>query len=352
MSIRFDIPADWPVLVLEDMQERITWFRKRLPSAVFVKSADEAIRAVRQQEFKILFLDHDLHWMHLVAVLALALLLASSAPAQKLGKNTAPSVTPQTAPVNEPGTMQPPMNYFRARRTVKAALSDNRGTDYKGRVLPGSILEFTTGETRNTANLRTLGKVTVTLNRKFTGTATPMYQLLVDGKNLNWRGSGLFVHIPDASDLYANLTWEPNPEGQAKAQAYADALNWLSAHARGEDRAQQEADWREFQQKAAAWRALSAKPPLSDAVRMHRLVAEDALKQKQFDSVIDEYEAGLEIDPFWPEGHYNAALLYGELNDYEWAAWHMRAYLELRPDAPDAEAVRDQLLLWQGKLKQ
>jgi len=85
---------------------------------------------------------------------------------------------------------------------------------------------------------------------------------------------------------------------------------------------------------------------------MHQLGAEDALKQKQFNTAIDEYEAGLKIDPLWPEGHFNVALLYEELNDYEWAVWHMRAYLELRPDAPDAQAAHDQMLLWQEKDRQ
>jgi hypothetical protein len=35
-----------------------------MPQAVFAKTAEEAFRALRQSEFKVLFLDHDLHWMH------------------------------------------------------------------------------------------------------------------------------------------------------------------------------------------------------------------------------------------------------------------------------------------------
>jgi tetratricopeptide (TPR) repeat protein len=110
--------------------------------------------------------------------------------------------------------------------------------------------------------------------------------------------------------------------------------------------------FREFQQKAAAWRALPAKPPISDDVKQHRLLAEDAYQQKQFDTAAAEYEAGLEIDPLWAQGHFNAAVIYGELKDYDDAVWHMRCYLELLPNAPDAQDARDQMLLWQGKLKQ
>ena len=43
---RFHIPTDWPVLVVEDTEDRISWFRKRMPKAVFAKNAEAAFRAV------------------------------------------------------------------------------------------------------------------------------------------------------------------------------------------------------------------------------------------------------------------------------------------------------------------
>lgn len=61
---QFHIRADWRILVVEDTEDRISWFRQRLPNAVFVKSAEAALEALSQQEFKVAFLDHDLHWMH------------------------------------------------------------------------------------------------------------------------------------------------------------------------------------------------------------------------------------------------------------------------------------------------
>ena len=64
MFAQFHIPTDWPVLVVEDTEDRISWFRKRIPQAVFAKNADAAFRALSQREFKVIFLDHDLHWMH------------------------------------------------------------------------------------------------------------------------------------------------------------------------------------------------------------------------------------------------------------------------------------------------
>jgi CheY-like chemotaxis protein len=64
MMEQFHIPTDWPVLVVEDTEDRISWFRKRMPKAVFAKNAEAALRAMEQQDFKAIFLDHDLHWMH------------------------------------------------------------------------------------------------------------------------------------------------------------------------------------------------------------------------------------------------------------------------------------------------
>jgi regulator of sirC expression with transglutaminase-like and TPR domain len=92
--------------------------------------------------------------------------------------------------------------------------------------------------------------------------------------------------------------------------------------------------------------------PLSDAVRKQQLLAEDAVKHKQFEAAAAAYDAGTQIDPMWPEGHFNAAAIYGELRDYDKAVWHMRRYLELLPNAPDAQAAHDQMLLWQAKNEQ
>jgi tetratricopeptide (TPR) repeat protein len=135
-----------------------------------------------------------------------------------------------------------------------------------------------------------------------------------------------------------------------EAQAFADAVNRLSSSARGEDRELLEADRLVFQQEAAAWRALAVKPAISEDVRRHRLLAENAVQERQFETAVEEYEAGLELNPVWPEGHFNAALLCAGLGYYSEAIHHMRAYLELVPDAQDAQQARDQIVIWEAKL--
>ena len=60
----FTVQPDWKVLVLEDAPERIVWFKERVPDAVYVATAEDAIKVLTQQNFRVVFLDHDLHWMH------------------------------------------------------------------------------------------------------------------------------------------------------------------------------------------------------------------------------------------------------------------------------------------------
>ncbi len=151
-----------------------------------------------------------------------------------------------------------------------------------------------------------------------------------------------------SSELLGTIAWATPGE----AQAFASAVNRLRSAARGEDQGFLEADWREFQQKAAAWRALAVKPAISEDVRKRRLLAENAVAEKRFGEAVEQYEAGLEIDPTWPEGHFNSALLSAELGYYSEATYHMRAYLELVPQAPDAQSARDQIVIWQDKVKQ
>jgi len=88
-----------------------------------------------------------------------------------------------------------------------------------------------------------------------------------------------------------------------------------------------------------------------DDVKRERLLAENAVSEKRFQDAVNHYEAGLKLNPMWPEGHFNAALVSAELTNYDKAVWHMRAYVELAPNAPDTEEARNQIIIWQDKLK-
>ena len=79
------------------------------------------------------------------------------------------------------------------------------------------------------------------------------------------------------------------------------------------------------------------------------MLAEDAVKAKNPEEALAHYELGLEAYPTWPQGYFNAALIAAELGYFQQAVEHMQAYLELLPDAPDAQAARDQIAIWREK---
>ena len=137
---------------------------------------------------------------------------------------------------------------------------------------------------------------------------------------------------------------ENNAECMHAAYWFASALNGLHATALAYT-----ANPTLFPQQAAAWRALATKPPLAEKARIMRLAAEDALKRQKPDEALNDFELGVQEDPTWAQGWFNAALLAGELGFYYDAADHMQNYLELLPDAPDAKAAHDQIDLWKYK---
>jgi tetratricopeptide (TPR) repeat protein len=132
-----------------------------------------------------------------------------------------------------------------------------------------------------------------------------------------------------------------------QVNGYADAFNVLRNYAQNPT-----APLRTFSELAGAWRALATKPPVPEEVREHRLLAEESVKEKNLSLALDHYEMGICLYPTWPEGNFNAALIAAELNFYPDAIEHMQAYLELVPDAPDAQAARDNIVIWKSKLTQ
>jgi len=131
---------------------------------------------------------------------------------------------------------------------------------------------------------------------------------------------------------------------EAVAQNFADAFNRLvyAAYHQGEESAA-------FNAAARAWRENPVKPPLSPEAERQRILAENAIQEKKLDSAVEHYEGALEVQPMWPAGWFNLALIYAEQNDYPDASDRMKHYLELVPDAPDAKDARAQMIIWEDK---
>ncbi len=106
----------------------------------------------------------------------------------------------------------------------------------------------------------------------------------------------------------------------------------------------EEAAWKEAVQH---YREAPVKPALPENARRFKVQAEAAFEQKEFVESAAFYREALKIAPWWPEGHFNRALLLAETGRYRDAIGEMRKYLSLVPDAPDARAAQDKVYEWE-----
>lgn len=128
------------------------------------------------------------------------------------------------------------------------------------------------------------------------------------------------------------------------------ALEYLAEHARTEARENLDREYANFEAQLKTWRDAAVKPTMPESAREHQVLAEFAFKEKNVDKAIGEYTQALAIFPMWPEGQYNLATLAGEKKMYEVAIQHMKEYLELSPESPDAQAAKDSVIIWKDKL--
>lgn len=105
-----------------------------------------------------------------------------------------------------------------------------------------------------------------------------------------------------------------------------------------------------FQQALAQYRATGSKPqsPRGD---VNRLLdeAQAAVKARDFLGATELYLQAGEMSPAWPACHFNAALVLGEMGDYEFAMREMNRYLALVPGAPNAHAAQQRIYEWEHK---
>ncbi len=162
-----------------------------------------------------------------------------------------------------------------------------------------------------------------------------------------------WYEFPNVSSSIGAIQWHSfNRYRSDDAQTVQAALTYLAHAAQEEQAAKDAADLESFQPKAEAWRQLAAKPAMPEEAQRHQVLAEYAFKNKDVPKAITEYDAALKIFPCWPDGQSNLANLAAEVGTrpgYNMAIYHMKLYLALVPNAPDAKAAQDSIFIWEDK---
>jgi len=160
-------------------------------------------------------------------------------------------------------------------------------------------------------------------------------------------GSGQVLQVDDRG--FANLPDHQYFDGieEARARRLVDALSVLK------NAVPQLATDEEvlFHEAARAYRASNPKSQLPEAARRFKVQAEGAVHDKDYGAAAEFYGQAIGVAPWWPEGHFNRALVLSNTGDYELAIVEMKRYLELMPDAQDARAAQDKVYEWEPKVK-
>ena len=106
-----------------------------------------------------------------------------------------------------------------------------------------------------------------------------------------------------------------------------------------------------FDTQVAAYRALPVKPELPEAAREFKVRAESAVAEKRFLDAVEACDRRLQVEPAWPQGHFNVALVLAALKVYGLAVEEMQRYLALVPDAGNARQAQNRIYEWKAKLE-
>jgi hypothetical protein len=163
-----------------------------------------------------------------------------------------------------------------------------------------------------------------------------------EDKNFNKSATNILFDRP-------RLEWMTN---SLDVKKFLDALEVLKKNAKSDVDAE-EHEMTQFHEKAMQWRSLSEKPALPDAVHREEVLAKNSIQADQNpEAALAHFERGLAVEPLWPAGQLGAATICGELQRYECAAQHAERYLDLLPDGPQSDVLRDKLIIWKDKLGQ
>lgn len=85
---------------------------------------------------------------------------------------------------------------------------------------------------------------------------------------------------------------------------------------------------------------------LSGTARQHFLNSEVLFNAGKYKEVLQELEKARAHNPFNPQIYFNSALVCEKIGDYRGAIKNMEIFLQLQPQHPQAQAIKDQIYKW------
>ncbi len=158
---------------------------------------------------------------------------------------------------------------------------------------------------------------------------------------------GCTIRLGDARENSATLYRKGNePKDVELGKQLLDVLAALQRTVDAPPPSEEES---RFAEVAKAYRAANPKPPRPEALVRFQVQAEGAVRDKDFAGAEDLFAQGLQIAPWWPDGHYNRAVVLAETGDYAPATVEMQRYLLLVPEASNAREAQNMIYDWQRK---
>jgi len=102
------------------------------------------------------------------------------------------------------------------------------------------------------------------------------------------------------------------------------------------------------------YRIMSMDPRLSvlpEEARKYVLRGDVLTEEGKFEGAVKEYLHAVQVAPYIAKLYFNTAMVYGELKRYPQVIHHMKTYLQLAPEAPNARAAKDQIYKWEFKME-
>ena len=103
-----------------------------------------------------------------------------------------------------------------------------------------------------------------------------------------------------------------------------------------------------FKEVALQYQQANPKPDITEDVRRLKIQAEDALNAKRLTDSLEKYQKIIDIAPWWPDAHFNRALMLAELQCFDSSMNEMKRYLMLVPDSPLARSAQDKIYSWEA----